>query len=602
MRGLSMLPVAAVCALLGACGGGGGGVSGAGSSAPPTGGTPTPSGSTPTPTPSPTNTTIGDLRASQTFANSAAATQVAFDLSTKTTVSGTAAAGGLTVSYDAASKTYALSNGAQSQQFTATDVVSSTGVEVRYQKTSGATRDYLTLATTPYSGKAANQYVGLGYWQRNLLAGSRQDTYFSTFTYGFETPASAVPRIGNASFTLDVFGLASTPGYEPRVFQGSGQFLADLANGIFSAHASTTETGLLSGNGVVGGGIQIDAAGHLSSSGGGFAGSALYGGTNGRIAGTLIGQFYGPNAQELGASFSGSNADGASFTGAFTGQRDANTQLANQVLTNLVTSQLFYTREANLTVTSFDNDVSPSYVRSTTMISQLNRQDAEAFNYGPGRSNLAGGAFTATAKVASADPNFVSYRKTFNGQEVFLDLYKPGSTNTELALTYASFGRWRGSQHNGVVTEADRVYFAYGLETPAGLLGAKTGKAHYNGIAYGAAANEKTRAQYDVKGTSQFDVDFGAQILTGQLALQGKSTNGTSDIDFGTFTFGTKLGSYTGEAVAVFEQGNTQYGSLSTRFFGPDGEEIAGPFTLNVPLGRVGEQTYIVGVAVAKRQ
>jgi hypothetical protein len=200
------------------------------------------------------------------------------------------------------------------------------------------------------------------------------------------------------------------------------------------------------------------------------------------------------------------------------------------------------------------------------------------------------------------DANFTSYQKTFNGQDVFLDLYRPGSGNTELALTYASFGRWRSSEHNGVMTNTDRVYFAYGLETPAGLLDARSGKAQYRGVAYGAASNNQTNAQYGVKGTSSFDVDFGAQSLTGSLALQGRSTNGAGDVDFGTFDFGTRIGNYTGEAVATFTQGSAQYGSISTRFYGPDGDEIAGPFTLNASRGQPGDQIFIVGVAAAKRQ
>lgn len=598
MRDIRWWPLAA-CVLLGACGGGGGGVVASAGSAP-TGGS---SGGTSTGgTSAAANTSITALTASQSFANNAAATQVSFDLTTKTTISGSNASGPLTVSYDATTKSYSLASGSQSQQFAPADLNTSSGGEARYQKTGGSPRDYLTLVTTPYTSSTSNQYVGLGYWQRNVLSGTRQDTYFSTFVYGLDTPASAVPRIGTASWTIDVFGLASTPGYEPRTFEGSGTFSADLGNGVFSAHAYTTETGLLSGNGITGGGVDVTAAGHLASGDGQFSGNALYSGTNGRIAGSINGRFFGPGAQEIGAAFGGSNADGATFAGAFTGRRDAATQLVNQTLTNLVTNQLFYTREADLTYTSFDNDVSPPQVRSTTMISQFNQQNAETFSYGPGRSDLPGGAWTATAQVASTDPNFTSYKKTFAGQDVFLDLYKPGSGNTELALTYASFGRWRSSAHNGVVTTADRVYFAYGLETPGNLLDAKTGKAHYAGVAYGAAANQTTHAQYDVKGTSSFDVDFSAQSLAATLALKGTSTVGGTDLDFGSFTFNGKLGSYTGETVATYVVGTGQYGSLSTRFYGPDGEEVAGPFTLTVPAGRPGEQTYVVGVAAAKRQ
>ncbi len=591
MNWIRVLPLAA-CVALSACGGGGGG--GVNGTPPPPAPTPAP-----TPTPTPTNTTLTDLKASQNFSNDASSNTLTFDLVTKTSVTGKHNPATLTIGYDVRTNSYTVATAGRSQTFLPADVTSSTAGEVRYQKTDGTNRDILTLVKTPYTGTSATQYVGLGYWQRNAVNGSRQDTEFNTFTYGLDTPAAAVPRTGTAGFKIDVFGLASTPGFEPRVFQGSGVFSADFAAGVFSAYSNNTETGLLTGNGIIGGGIGLTSAGYLSSNGS-FSGNMLYGGTNGSVAGSLAGRFYGPTGQELGASFAGSNASGASVNGSFTGARDPNAQVANLTLTNLTSSQLFYVPFALLTKTIIDGQAGFSASTYST-IGQLNRQNSETFTYGPGLSNLPGGQFTINDKVTGTDPNFIAYRKTFNGQDVALELFKPGPANTELALTYASFGRWSTSEKHGVVTEVSQVYLAYGLETPARLLSAKTGTAQYNGIVYGAGANRLTAATYDVKGTSRFNVDFSNQSYSGALLLAGTGTNGTPSLDFGSYDFAGNLASYLAETTVALAKLGASVGDMTTRFYGPDGEEIAGTFTLIAPPGSPGAGTTIAGATVARR-
>lgn len=591
MNWFRTFPLAAVVALS-ACGGGGG-----------VNGTPTPvpaPAPTPTPTPTPTNTTMTDLTVSQSFTNDAASNRLTFDLTTKTTITGSNTPGALTIGYNAGSNSYSIAIGGRTQTFAPSDIIADAPYETRYQ-TEGANRDYLTLVKIPYTGTTATQYVGMGYLQRNLVSNGRQDTEFSTFTYGLDTPSGAVPRTGTAAFSIDVFGLASTPGYEPRTFQGRGTFSTDFAAGIFSAHSYLTETGLLTGSAITGGGIELTSAGHLSASNGTFSGNMLYGGVNGAVAGSLSGRFYGPTGQELGASFAGDNGDGASVTGSFTGQRDPSALVANLTLTNLTSAQLFYVPFALLTTTSFDGQ--GGFNTSTySTIGQLNRQNTETFTYAPGISNLPGGQFTINDKVAGSDPNFVAYHKTFNGQEVTLELYKPGSANTELALTYASLGRWSTSEGRAVVTERSQVYLAYGLETPARLLSAKTGTGRYAGIVYGAGANRLTSATYDVTGTSRFDVDFSNQSYSGALALAGTGTNGTPSLDFGSYDFAGQLAAYSAATTVRLANNGANAGEMTTRFYGPDGEEIAGTFTLIAPAGSAGAGTTIAGATAAKRQ
>lgn len=574
---VSSAMMAAMCTLVAGCGGGGGSSGGV--------------GSTPTPPIAPTNTSLTNLVASESFANDAASTTVAWDLVTKTGISGTAKRADTTIRYDHAAKTYTVSYDGRSQTFGQGDIQQNTPGDTIYKKTDAPTSDYLTLVKIPYSDSRPTQYVGLGTWQRNVISGSTQNTEYAAFTYGLPTAAGAVPRTGDAGFRVDAFGLVSAPGQEPRSFQGQGQFSVDFGAGVFSTQTYLTEYQLVSDDGTFGGGIELQATGRLASSGGGFSGTALYGGWFGNAAGSLAGRFYGPAAEELGASFHATNAAGMSVAGGFTGQRDTAITPENLTLTNLRRQQLFYTQFGY------------------NLVGQLNWENAETFTFSPPTSDLNGGRFTINDKVAGGDPNFNTWRKTFGGtfggQDVTLSLYKPGSQNTELALTYASFGKWLMVPQSGPSSPFPiELYFAYGLETPARLLSGKTGTANYAGIVQGwGQVTSPSSAYYSVKGTSAFQVNFGTQSYSGTLAMNGQPSGGGSGsgVDFGSFAFAGPLAAYTAGTAVPLTRGGTAVGQLETRFFGPDGEEIAGPFSLRVPAG-MGANTVISGVAIAKRQ
>lgn len=595
IKALFILSASVAALALGGCGGGGTGGPQPAPPPPPTATPPPP----PPPPPPPVNEVITDLRANQSFDNDAAQSTPTFDLTARTTVQSSAGQVGLTVSYDAATRSYTVASAGQSGVFSPADIISNAGGEVRYRKSDQAGGSILTLVTTPYSGSTSNRYVGLGYHQRNSINGSRQDTVFDVFAYGLPTPAGAVPRTGNASFTIDVFGLATTVGMEPRTFQGMGTFDIDLANGVFSTTTPLTEVGFLSGNSITGGGVELIGSGRLSSSDGTFAGDMRYGGFSGRVAGQMTGRLYGPGAQEVGAAFSGV-AGNTSVNGGFTGQRRDTNPLVNQTLTNLVAQQLFFTHGAFQEVTTFDGGTSPN-VGSSIQTGQLNRQANGDFTLSPGRSDLPTGQFTAANQVFSSNPNFTTYNIVANGQPIQLDLFRPGTVNSELVLTYTSLGRWAGSTKNSVGTTNNRIYFVYGLETPGGLLAARTGTATYTGIVYGAGADRRTAATYDVNGTSRFVVDFSSQSYSGALAMKGTGSSGAGNLDFGVFDFAGKLAAFTASTQVSLTQAGVNVGELTTRFYGPTGEEIGGPFTL-VTRDAAGEAAVqIIGVAVAKR-
>jgi hypothetical protein len=572
MKSPIVFVASAMCMLLAACGGGGGG-----------GGVV----STPPPPPAVTNATLTDLKASQSFTNNAASIEAVWDLATKTSVSGTAKRSDVTISYDHAAGSYTVSYDGRSQTFGQGDVQTTSPGDTIYKKSGTAGTDYLTLIKVPYAGTQPTTYVGMGAWQRNAVSGSTQNTNYAVFTYGLPTATGSVPRSGEAGYRVDAFGLVSAPGKEPRSFQGEGQLSIDFAAGVFSTETFLEEYRLVTGSSASGGGIKLTAAGHLSSSSNAFSGGALYGGWFGEAAGSVEGRFYGPGAEELGASFYGANAAGMSVAGSFTGQRDASLTAQNLTLTNLRNGQQFNVQFAG---------------NSNGRLDWMNR---ETFSFSTNNSGLNSGQFTINDKTASSDPNFTAWRKTLSGQlgdqEVTLSLYKPGADNNQLALTYVSLGKWSafvGGTQQPVPTE---LFFTYGFETPARLLAAKTGTASYSGVIYGnARADGPDTAYYAVTGTSAFQVDFGMQSYSGTLAMTGKQKDGESNVDFGSFAFASPLATYI--TTASLTRDGTPVGNLATRFFGPDGQEIGGSLSLNLPEGIADAWTVISGVTVAKRK
>lgn len=581
MRILQSGALALTAAILAACGGGGGGGNGGDPGLPLT----------------PTNSLITDLRVDQTFTGPAATSDSMFNTVSGTTVSSGGAPATLSVAYNAAAKSYTLTLPGRSQTFSNADVVStSVPGETRFLKAGAAGNDRLTLVTTPYSGNTPNRYVGLGIWQQSSSNAGRQNDKFATFVYGLNTPVAAMPRTGRANFAIDVFALSTVPGFEPSVLQGEGRFDVDFLAGVFSTQTYLTETGLITGSGVVGGGIELIGAGLVSSGEPTFSGNVTFGSRNAKLSGSLSGRFYGPGAEELGASFSATNADGATAAGSFTGQRGA-AQPVNLTLADLVTPQLFYAQGMGLFMTDLVGRPGTD-VRTYRMIGQLQDRTSGNLSFGPGLSNMAGGEFTTASIITGGDANFTTYQKTFASSDVRLELYKVGPANRELALTYASLGRWQSVARNAVETERQYHHFVYGLETPANLLAARTGSARYEGVVYGAAGNRTSGVHYDVRGSSSFDVDFSRQAFTGALALDGRADSG--NVDFGRYDFSGRLTSQT--SAATITRDGASVGDMVTRFFGPSGEEIGGDFTLRVPEAVQSGGTLITGATVARRR
>jgi hypothetical protein len=401
-----------------------------------------------------------------------------------------------------------------------------------------------------------------------------------------------VPRSGTATYVTDALGFVTTPGNAPRGFTGAGVFDVDLALGIFSAKSSVYEYDLSSPDARVGGGIEYTAGGKLASNNG-FSGNFTYSGRDTRVSGTLQGQFFGPAGEELGAIFSASDGAGAVVSGALTGQRGAGGATSNLSLLNLTRDQLFYARESNYALVNLYTG--GSYAQTYQGVAQLTLATDGSVSFTGAISTIPYGKFTFVNRVD--DGNFYTYSGDVNGQPGKLSLYKAGSANGELQLTYASFGIWEGGFTPGYGPFNGRAYRAYGFDTPQDLLARRTGTASYTGTVYGTGVRGGSSA-FDVRGTSTLAVDFGAQRFSGALELADKAAGGSV---LGTWTFADAMAR--GQLVTTgLRNGAANEGSLMAALFGPDGEEFAGSFVIQQNSQNLPNSLTIIGATAGKRR
>ncbi|MGE4321665.1 MAG: hypothetical protein AB7E60_01390 [Sphingobium sp.] len=409
--------------------------------------------STPAPPPStPRNITMNDLKVSQSFINDAATLKGVWDLTTGTAIDGTSQPASLSIHYDAATKSYAFNTDARNETFAVSDITAQDIYDTAYLRGDAGQSEMLTLVKQPYTAQAGLRYVAMGFWQSHASADGRQSNEFSIFTYGLPTASEKMPRSGAAAYGIDMFGLVTMAGEEPMSFQGKGKFSVDFTRGIFTTQASSAEYGLVTDKGRSGGGIELRAGGQLSSTGT-FSGPAVYGSSYGQAAGTIAGRFHGPAGEELGGAFQTANAAGMAAVGAIVGSRDASQTPDQQTLTGMTAEHIFYARH------------------DTNNFGSLHWLNAETFDYSGYSSDMVGGRFTSNDKIPGKNPNFITYTKSgdngYGQQDVVLELYKPGSANTELALTYASFGHWAGTRAGST----QHTYFTYGFTTGSNFSG-----------------------------------------------------------------------------------------------------------------------------------
>jgi len=270
----------------------------------------------------PTNTTLTNLTASQTFQSvSKGLLTVAYR------ASGTVSPASpqwdndnarLTISYDAATSSYTVSTFNGDFTFRPADRdASATNAELdAYSITTGNfTRSLALFKPGAGNPRLALTYTSYGALQRLVDGGSQISVTQELFVFGLPTPAADMPRTGSARYTSIVDGFWASDG-DLRALTGTGSLSADFSAGTTSLDLS------LGGASVLGGGSRtlgsFTGSGTISAANSSFSGT-LTGAS--AYSGPYAGRFFGPGAAEAGAAFNLSNGAGGVVTGVIVGKK-----------------------------------------------------------------------------------------------------------------------------------------------------------------------------------------------------------------------------------------------------------------------------------------
>jgi len=225
-----------------------------------------------------------------------------------------------TVHYDAASGTYVFNDGQQNIGFSRTEYVAakSSAAYTYYRDTAtGATLKLLNQgAANPV---IALTYVTYGKWtpvpQSPIVL---NDNYV---VFGAITPASAVPRSGSASYNFILDGtwqLAGSPSGKTYSLAGSGRLTADFTNAMMGLSVTPVATNLGTGSKIQFG--TLTGAGFIDASSSSWNATSRTRAADGtKTLFSAQGNFFGPQAQEIGGAFTLTRTLGTAEVGAGAG-------------------------------------------------------------------------------------------------------------------------------------------------------------------------------------------------------------------------------------------------------------------------------------------
>ena len=524
--------------------------------------------------------------------------------------SSSAAATTINFVYDSAADSYTVTNDVRSQTFARTDLdaAQSNASVTTFLKTSGATTDSLVLSNPGTSGQLNYQYVGSGFWQRTIDGATSIDATLDAFVYGVISPDAAVRRMGAAVYSVDLQGVISYFDI-PSSLLGSGELLVDFETNEIALSGTYSEITI---DGQDLGTKGWDGAATLSSSANAFNGTINIGTVHSFNPATLSGAFFGPNGEELGATFSG--AGQIAVVGTIIGRYDSDrpSSATNKDLVNLTKDTYFSTGgsgadyslqpDGTLQFSLGSGSGSPSFdYTAATQAYHVSAGDAQT-------NGMFGADYTFTPAdldATNSDSRFAAYTKASGTESATLRLYRPAGSNSELQLTYTGFGNLVYRNTNGP-SGRDYKYdnwFIYRLPAGAGGLTAVpvAGSATYNGLLYGIALPTRQDEQIGtLSGTGRLDVDFAAASFSGQLLPIANFMDGTS-INLGTYNiaFGSILGSELRDGQITGPGDDT--GSFGGYLTGPTATEVGGVFSVNTYATPAANEYGLRGIFIGKR-
>jgi hypothetical protein len=197
---------------------------------------------------------------------------------------------------------------------------------VKELQVSGLTNAYSAFVyyVPSYSSEILD-YTQFGFWSRDTTS-EATNSVISSYVAGYVTPTASVPATGSATFVGRTIGAGVRTGYDGTyLIRGAMVANANFAAGtVATSFTDVVGTNSLSGIST----IFSNFGGTANIAGGAFSGpvastattGTILGGT-GTLSGTLVGQFYGPNAEEIGGIWSLTGGGGWNATGSFGGQQ-----------------------------------------------------------------------------------------------------------------------------------------------------------------------------------------------------------------------------------------------------------------------------------------
>lgn len=224
-----------------------------------------------------------------------------------------------TVKYDAATKSYIVrdtGNVSATSSFGPSNKVAgeSNATYSVYRKTGGGSTETFTMLNAGVGNPAIQlTYATFAHWRKVTPGGgmsgatAQSDTYF---VYGFKTEKGTMPTTGSATYSTLLDGTFSDPNRSYDI-DGTGSLTANFGTGGLTFGATMTGTPT-SGPALAFG--TINGTGTIKSTASSFSAS----GANANYRMDMSGYFFGPAADEIGATFSLSGK-GGSGNGAMVG-------------------------------------------------------------------------------------------------------------------------------------------------------------------------------------------------------------------------------------------------------------------------------------------
>lgn len=584
MNKRTMWTVLMASTALAACGGGG--ARPQPTPTPPPTSTPAP---TPTPPPPSGNTSLVNLQVSQTFATDAVTGTANYPAGS--VGSSSAAPGSVSIAYDAANGTYSVTSAGRSQAFRPADrdAALSAGEADVYVRTTGNTTDSLSLhrpsASTGTRSSPQYSYVSGGVWQRTVQNSGSITGSIDAFTFGISTPNTALVRSGSGTYAVQLRGVAAF-GDTVAGARGSGDMLVNFATGQITGQGTIRA---LFPNGSSEGDRRWQASALLSSTANAFSGTfgmgVPFGGVN-DMSGGIAGRFYGPNAEELGASWSWRDSFlGTTFAGYMLGK-----------------DERLFPNNASLLNMQTDQDLADlGWVYSQMIDGSGGFFNAGEPNPHPGvdpdvRYSEADGAYVLNSgflfanqvirpsmrEAAASDSSYDVYRFTTDvggsPRSYTVRFFRPGAANPILALNYASFLRFEARQPAGIYTNIDEGFIAFGLPTGAGDV-PTSGSGTYDALVIGQSNYGPlgTAAQpFDISGQARLVFNFAAGSLSGYmdpvatLRSSGVSYN-LGRYDFTNTSFTPGATTFNGQFSFDPDSSNNFFNG---QFMGPEAQEL----------------------------